>query len=77
MWQIRVYDLKYGEAQMQRHPHLKATKDGENKIFCYIILQFAATLDKPQWIAGEQTVTLYRDVAVVRSILKTLQKAYG
>jgi len=45
LWQI--YDLKYGEAPTQRHPHLAAMNDGENKISCYILLQFAATLDIP------------------------------
>jgi len=49
-------------------------KDGENKISFYILLKFAAPLDKPSWIAGEQTVALYRGVVLVQSTLKTLQK---
>lgn len=50
LWQI--YDLKYGETTIERHPHLAAMKDGENKISFYILLQFAATLDIPPCIAG-------------------------
>lgn len=72
LWQI--YDLKYGETPIQCHLHLAAKKDGENKISHYILLQFAATLDKPPRTAGEQTVALYRGVAVVQTILKTSQK---
>lgn len=45
LWQI--YDIKYGEPSIQRHPNLTAMKDGENKISIYILLQFAATLNIP------------------------------
>jgi len=45
LWQL--YDLKYGETPIQGHLHLAAMKDGENKMSRYILLQFAATLDKP------------------------------
>jgi hypothetical protein len=45
LWQI--YDLKYRETPIQGHLHLAAMKDGKNKISRCILLQFAATLDKP------------------------------